>query len=86
MLRSCIEAVIAEIQDKEETRVIYTINHFSSQVTYPMFNFLNQPVPASFSLFSSFQHRYNTVDGKQNLLMTGFELWISGVGSNCSTN
>ena len=49
----------------------------------------NGPFPASFSLFSSFQY---TVDSKQMfdinkfLLMTGFELRTSGIGSNHSTN
>ena len=49
----------------------------------------NGPFPASFSLFSSYQY---TVDSKQMfdmnnfLLMTGFEPWISGIGSDRSTN
>ena len=49
----------------------------------------NGPFLASFSLFLSFQY---TVDSKQMfdinkfLPMTGFEPWISGIGSDRSTN
>ena len=51
--------------------------------------FKNGPSPTSFSLFSSFQY---TVDSKKMfninkfLLMTGFEMRTSGIGSNLSTN
>ena len=51
--------------------------------------FLKWAIPASFSLFSSFQ---NTIDSKQMfniykiLPMTGFEPRTSGIGSNRSTN
>ena len=47
------------------------------------------PFPASFfffSLFFSFQHRFNTIDRKSNLLMTGFKPRYRGVWSNCSSN
>ena len=49
----------------------------------------NEPFPASFSLFSSYQY---TVDIKlmfdinKFLPMTGFEPWTSGIGSDRSTN
>ena len=43
------------------------------------------PFPASFPLYLSLQHRFNAVNSKK-LPMSRFELRITGVRSNCSTN
>ena len=49
-------------------------------------SFLNGPFPASFSLFSSFLDTNWQINTFEILLMSGFELRISGVGSNRSAN
>ena len=46
-------------------------------------------IPASFSLFSSFQYTVGSIqmlNTNKFLPMTGFELRTSGIGSNCCTN
>ena len=45
--------------------------------------FKDRPCPASFSLFLSFLLVDKLVD--KTMPITGFELWISGVGSDRST-
>ena len=54
------------------------------QLFYQENFFKDGPFPASFSLFLSFQFNLQLVE--KTLLMLGFELQISGVGSDRSTN
>ena len=64
-------------------------DQYKSPNVYKSFFLKNGPLPASFSLFLSFQY---TVDSKKmldlnNFLpMTGFEPRTSGIGSDCFTN
>ena len=64
---------------------IYSVSLLGIILLYRVKGFLKiGPFPASFFLhFCLFKTVCNTVDSNKR---TGFELWISGVGSNRSTN